>query len=374
MSQNLFEPRRPVKDAAPPPETYRPTPPGQEPTWARIYWNTLRAFLRRRFGMGSIAPRPHQDGPGRSRRPLVLAIVVAGVALGTVAVLLAVTRSDGNSTAGQNSSAEVPGEPSGGASPAVREELARWAREHIGTGQVIACDTAVCGSLTAAGFPDSSLVRVKESADELQSADVVVLTTTLRTRLGTAVDQVTAPRPFAVFGGAAGGGLFAVAHEGRPAYAARAGAELAERRDAGAALLANESLTFSGPARALLRAGLVDMRVCALLAALGGEHTLGISSFGDAAPGAADAVARAGLEIETVDSVGAAGDAGPATDLRALIAAQRPPYLPLDTVVRPSEGGRSAVLTVRYSQPAALDPAVAEPDRASQDDQAAHTS
>lgn len=375
MSQNLFEPRRPVKETAPAAETYRPTPPGQEPTWVRIYWNTLRAFLRRRLGMGSIASRPPEGGPGRSRRPRILALIVAGAALATVAVVLATAGGEDNNSPRGSGSADGPGGPDGSASPAVREDLARWATEHIGTGQVIACDAAVCGSLAAAGFPDTSLVRIKESAGELQSADVVALTTTLRARLGTAVDEITAPRPFAAFGPGAGAAeLYAVAHEGRAAYASRAAADLAERREAGEALLANESLTFSGPARALLSEGLVDMRACTLLAALGGEHTLGISSFGDAAPGAENTVARAGLEIETVDSVGAAGDAEPAIALRALIAAQRPPYLPLDTAVRPSAGGRSAILTVRYAQPAALDTTSAESDGASQDDQTAPTS
>lgn len=376
MSQNLFEPRRPVKETAPAAETYRPTPPGQEPTWVRIYWNTLRAFLRRRLGMGSIASRPPEGDPGRSRRLLILVVAsTALAAVAVVAVVFATAGKEGNGSARGNGSADEPGGQDGRPSPAVREDLARWATEHIGTGQVIACDAAVCGALGAAGFPDTSLVRIKESAGELQSADVVALTTTLRARLGTAVDEITAPRPFAAFGRGAGAAeLYAVAHEGRAAYAGRTAADLAERRDAGQALLANESLTFSGPALALLSEGLVDMRVCTLLAALGGEHTLGISSFGDAAPGAADTVARAGLEIETVDSVGAAGDAEPATALRALIAAQRPPYLPLDTAVRPSAGGRSAILTVRYAQPAALDTTSAESDRASQDDQTAPTS
>ncbi|WP_328581825.1 hypothetical protein [Streptomyces sp. NBC_00370] len=342
MSQNLFEPRRPAEREPAPPAV----PPRDEPSWARIYWNTLRSFVRRNFGR-------------RQRRwPYAAAavVVVAALVTGTVLLVGGKTGQDHSRNSADADSAGAKDGPGSGPSPEVRTEAARWIATHIGAGQVVACDAAVCGSLAAVGFPVASTVRVGDSAEELQSADVAAVTSTLRRRLGTGIDNVIAPDALAVFGtGDRATALYPVAHAGRAAYVVQASDEAAARRAAGKALLGNDRLSFTGPARQLLGAGRVDMRVCALLATLGGQHTVTVTSFGPAAPGAAVGVPRSALEISTVDRVSAAGHATAAVALRALVTAQRAPYLPLDTAVRAARGQEPGVLSLRYSQPAPLD-------------------
>lgn len=344
MSQNLFEPRRPAER-----EPVQPAvPPRDEPSWARIYWNTLRSFVRRNFGRG------------QRRWPYVAAAVVVVAALVTGSVLLVDGKTakdhSQNSADAAADSADAKDGPGSGPSPEVRIEAARWIATHVGAGQVVACDAAVCGSLAAVGFPVASTIRVGDSAEDLQSADVAAVTSTLRRRLGAGIDNVIAPDALAVFGtGDRATALYPVAHAGRAAYVVQAADEAAARRAAGKALLGNDRLTFTGPARQLLGAGRVDMRVCALLATLGGQHTVTVASFGPAAPGAAVGVPRSELEISTVDRVSAAGHATAAVALRALVTAQRAPFLPLDTSVRAANGGDPEVLSLRYSQPAPLD-------------------
>lgn len=390
MPQNFFEPRTPVRrvpgrglvpepvrepEPVPAPE---PAPVPDEPSWARIYWNTLRSFLRRRLGMAPRAPRARHDGDSTrhdgdgtrakpARRPLLLAVaVLVAAVLALTAVLL--TNRSGTGTGADADGvhrADRPGSLAGPAasgpsapaqdapSPQVRDETAAWVAAHVGPGQVVACDAAVCGALAALDFPASSTVLVQGSAQQVQSADVAVVTATLRSRLGAVLDEVTAAQPLATFGaGAQRVTVQTVAHAGRAAYARATTADLADRRAAGKALLANKRLTFAPGARTLLAAGRVDIRVCALLATLSGSHALTVTSFGTAAPGAGPGVPLSGLDLSTVDKTPATGAGAPAAAVRALIAAQQAPYRPLATATAPGAAGAPAVLTVLYAQPA----------------------
>lgn len=281
-----------------------------------------------------------------------VALIAAGVVLATV---------NRQSDHARPLAVPVAGKPSGpadtGPSSGVRAETARWVIRNVGPGHVVACDAAMCGSLAALGFPASSTVWVKDSALELQSADVAVLTSTLRTRLGPAVGALTAAQPLAAFGsGTQTVTIQPVAHAGRAAYERAMAADLADRGLAGRALAANSRITFAAAARVPLERGLVDMRICALLATLSSGHTLTVESFGPAAPGAGTGVPRNGVEISTIDTVSAVGTAEPATALRALVAAQQPPYRPLRTETRAAQTGSPAVLTLLYSQPAPVSP------------------
>ncbi|MDJ0340924.1 hypothetical protein QMK19_09165 [Streptomyces sp. H10-C2] len=309
--------------------------------------------------MGPTIPRTGDGHRSAGRRFLVgtaatttVALIAAGVVLVTV---------DGHPERAGPQAITVASGPPGPAGPelppAVRTETARWIAQHVGSGQVVACDAAVCGSLAALGFPASSMVWVKASALELQSADIAVLTSTLRTRLGAAVLEVTAAEPLAAFGsGPQQVTVQAVAHAGRASYSRAMAADLADRRLAGRALLANSRVTVAAPARTPLEQGLVDMRVCALLATLSSGHTLTVESFGAAAPGAGPGVPRSAVDITAIDTVSAVGTAGPATALRALIAAQQAPYRPLKTVSRAARADSPAVLSLLYSQPAPVNP------------------
>ncbi|MEU3464234.1 hypothetical protein ABZ721_30295 [Streptomyces sp. NPDC006733] len=386
MPQDFFEPRRPADRARPPGTPARSEPsrrdhggsgwpdevilaapphlrarlpgePAGRPRPLRARLRGLRSalpsapFVRAR---PRSAPRLPARGTGSSagRRFLVGAAVAAIVGLISAGVVFATVNSD--PVGARPRAVPVPNGPpvllDTGPSSDVRAATARWIISNVGPGHVVACDAAMCGSLAALGFPASSTVWVKDSALELQSADVAVLTSTLRARMGSALTAVTAAQPLATFGtGSRAVTIQAVAHAGRASYERASAADLADRRLAGAALAANSRLTFTGAARAPLERGLVDMRICALLATLSSGHTLTVVSFAPAAPGAGAGVPRNGVEISVIDTVSAAGPAQPAVALRTLIAAQQAPYRPLRTETR---AGPAAVLSLLYSQPA----------------------
>jgi hypothetical protein len=385
MPQNFFEPRNPVtrvpspgiapgleppRRAAdvpeadvPEPEVPEPevpesaaVPPGRgEPSWIRVYWNTLRSFARRRFGLGPPPRRiPGAQAPQPRRRSVPLLLVLAAavvVAALAVAAVLADTRASRPEAAARSTGPRSAAPAAGPASP-VRAAAAQWIVDNVGAGHVVACDAAVCGALTSLGFPASSLTWVQNSIQDLQSADVAVLTPTLNARFGATLAPLTAPEPLAVFGsGTQTVTVTAVAHAGRPGYAQQTAADLNARRLAGRALLANHRISFAPQARTLLGQGLVDLRICALLAFASSGHTLTVSGFGPAAPGAGPDIPHSWVEITTVDHTPATGGSAAATALRALVAAQRAPYQPLATTSQPGSAGAPAALLLRYAQP-----------------------
>ncbi|MFC1415731.1 hypothetical protein [Streptacidiphilus cavernicola] len=380
MPQNLFEPRRPVTrdrvagiSAGPPPPTVDvtvPQPPGApEPSWLRVYWNTLRSFVRRRLGLGPMTPRTGRRGGSSGRAALValavtivLGLVGAGIVLsggtggGSVAGRTAAGSGPapgaGTATAGSGAADTAP---SGVPSPAVRTQVAQWVIADVGPGQLVACDAALCATLSSLGFPTASLVPVDDSAQALQGADVALVTGTLRNRLGAGLTALTATQPLAEFGSGAQAVIVqAVAHMGRAAYDRQLAADLTARRQAGKALLANSHLVFAPTARLVIGQGLVDLRVCAVLAALSSGHTLTVSSFGPAVPGAGPSVPRGGLELGTVDHRPATGDSAGARAVRTLLAAQQPPYRALRTGTAPAADGAPAGLLLTYAQPAPI--------------------
>lgn len=382
MPQNFFEPRTPVRRTRPPgvvagverarsegesarvpKEKVEPVvgagPPGDEPSWVRIYWNTLRSFVRRRLGLGPLGPRGGEAGRPAHRRAVVVVVVGLALVAGLIAVAVAVT-GGGTGTDARRTQPRtgdrrnVPVVES--ASPEVRGQVVTWVVGHVGPGQVVACDAAVCGALASAGFPASSLVALQDSAQDVQSADVAVLTATVRSRLGAGVDALTAAEPLAVFGtGGQAVSVRAVAHAGRAAYGRAVTADRGDRAAAGKALLANKRLVFRAGSDALLAHGQVDLRICALLAALGGSgHTVTVDSFGPPSPGAGLDMPRTALFITAVDRAPATGNSQSAVAVRQLIAAQQAPYKPLTTLTRPARAASPAALSVLYAQPSPL--------------------
>lgn len=377
MPQDFFEPRRPVDRAWPrgsagsgpsrrdaaasawPDEVILAAPPRARPRGLRSVVSSVSSVASAVSVRGRLRPGPRLPDrrTGRSsagRRFLVGAAVSAIVALISAGVVLSTVNNQPDRTRPRAVpvASGPPAVPDTGPSSGVRAATARWIIGNVGPGQVVACDAAMCGSLVALGFPASSTVWVRDSALELQSADVAVLTSTLRARLGSGVAAVTAAQPLAAFGsGTRTVTIQAVAHAGRASYERAAAADLADRRLAGTALAANSRITFTAAARVPLERGLVDMRICALLATLSSGHTLTVASFGPAAPGAGAGVPRNGVEISVIDAVSAAGAAEPAVVLRALVAAQQAPYRPLRTAVRAARAGSPAVLGLLYSQP-----------------------
>ena len=314
---------------------------------------------------------PAAPPPRRSRRPWLIAGAALVVAAGTGAVVTAVaaSSSSGPSTSpaaspsgpAVSSTAPVAGGPASTPAPssapaaapttdpATAAQAAAWIAANVGPGHVIACDVTVCAMLRGHGFPAASVVTIQSLA-HVEQADIVAVTDVVRQQLGTSLAGVIAGQPMAVF--TAGSSTIAVtpvALDGPAAYAARLAGDRQARKAAGTALLHNPRITVAPAARAALSGGLVDTRVCTLLAVLGGSHTLTVAAFTGTGPGAGPDVPLPGVVISRIDGASAASDSAHTTTLKNIVAAQRPPYAPL-SVTRIASGPDQG-LAILFAQP-----------------------
>lgn len=244
--------------------------------------------------------------------------------------------------------------PSAGTGSAATPAAA-WIAAHVGAGYIVACDTTVCTELRKRGIPGTALVPigVQSGLAQIEGADVVAVSDTLRGRFGASLAGITAGEPLAVF--AAGGSTVAVTPvilDGPKPYAGRLAADRAARKAAGAALLRNARITIVGAARTALADGTVDSRVCMLLATLGGSHRLVVAGFTGAGPGAGTDYPLPGVVISEIDGVAAEGASSQAAQLRTTVSAQRAPYAPLSAT--PVAAGAGRGLAIVFAQPGPL--------------------
>ena len=289
------------------------------------------------------------DSHRTSRGRLTTVALVAGaLAFCAGAATVAVTHDQSHP---KTASAPAPSTASAAPAPNALRAIA-WVDGSVGPTHVVACDANVCALLRAHGFPASSLV-VASGLAGVEQADTVVLTPVLRAQLGTRVNAIISTEPLAVFGSGAGRvEIAAVALDGPGVYAQGLIADRQSRRAAGTALLGNRHLIVDPAAGALLSGGLVDTRVCALLALLSGSHTIVIAGFTPIAPGAGPDIPSAGVVIESVDGQAATGQSTPAAQLLATIQAQQDPYLPMPAGPGVADGRPG--LRIAYSQPGPL--------------------
>jgi hypothetical protein len=290
---------------------------------------------------------------------LVLAAVLAGVAAclrsresrrgpaaaPLVAVALAALASPVAAAAG-------PGAPDVGTvtldDPAASAErgAVSWIEASLGAEATVAADPALQASATRAGVT-ARVVSFAAAGPGLGSADFLAVTAATRpaasARAGLA-RALRGTRLVAAFG--AGAARVELRRTRGWTDSAAEAREAAARHAAGADLAANPRLELGPPARVAVLAGAVDPRLLGVLAAFARDHDLAVSAFpavrGEAATGALRRVAR----ITAVDREGLRrGDRGQEV-VESWLAAQRPPNLPLSTVLR--EEGTSAALEVTF--------------------------
>jgi hypothetical protein len=139
-----------------------------------------------------------------------------------------------------------------------------------------------------------------------------------------------------------------VARNGAAAYQSAVRADLAARKSAAAQLLRNPRLKFTAADAAQLRAGAVDSRVLATLAALSTQFTLRVTAFGDSAPGGPQFFREV-----TVASDGGGTGAARLSAALAMVNAQGSPYLPAHSAIVSSGTGQAA-LTIEFASPSPL--------------------
>ena len=234
------------------------------------------------------------------------------------------------------------------AATAARTAAARWIAGQVSPSAIVACDPAMCAALQASGVAAGRLLVLGTSASDPLGSDLVVATPALRSQFGARLASVYAPAMIASFGsGAAAIDIRAVAADGTAAYDSALAANRSARVSAGEQLIGNHRIAMTAAAAAVLRAGQVDPRLLAMLAALAAQQPLRILAFGDPSPGAS-----AAIPLRSVELAPAAAGAPAAARLRTMLSflqAQRSPFLPATAALV-----HQSALSVEYAAPSPL--------------------
>jgi len=229
--------------------------------------------------------------------------------------------------------------------PAAQSEAAAWIASQVNSTAIIGCYPAMCASLQAQGVSASRLVALGSTMAGVLRADVVATLSSAEQKL---VDRY-APALIASFG--SGGSrieIRAVAPGGAASYQSALRADLNARKSAGSQLLRNPRVRFSVADARQLRAGEVDSRLLATLAALSSQFTLRVMAFGDSSPGAPLLFRKV-----TIASYGGGNGGARLAAVLATIRAQEGPYLPAHSVIVRLGTGQP-VLLIQFASPSPL--------------------
>ena len=333
---------RPAPGRVPVVPSMRPARPVRpEPSWGRVLLTTVELWASRRL-----------------RRPAFLRrLVLAMVAIAAVtAVGLQLTGVFSASASAPRvvrpSVSERPAPPpsavSLGPAAVAQSAAVAWITGQVSDTAVIGCYPAMCASLEAQGVSASRLVPLGSGMTGVLKADVIA---TLPAAVGadsTLADQY-APALMPSFGaGRTRIEIRAVARTGAAVYQSALRSDLAARKSAAAQLLKNPRLKFTAADAAQLRAGVVDSRLLATLAALSTQFTLRVTAFGDSAPGGPQFFRKV-----TVASDGGRTSSATLAAALAMVNAQESPYQPAHAaIVQPGAG--QAALTVEFASPSPL--------------------
>jgi len=305
--------------------------PETEPSWGRVLANTVTLSVSRR--LRAAGPQRRRPGGSRpwhtSRRWRHAALVLAPAGAAVIALWLAGAFSR---------AARVPAAHAGPPSPAAaaQAQAAAWIAGQVSGSAIVACDPGMCAALQERGVAAGRLMPLRPAAASPPGASVLVTSPSVSGQLAARY----APALIASFG--SGGHrveVRAVEPGGTSAYRAALRADLAARRAAGSQLIRNSHIRFTGPGAARLRAGAVDARLLATLAALASQYSFRVTAFGDAAPGAPVLFRQAAI----------AGIGHDAPAALAMVRAQEPPYLPARAAVAGQAG-----LSIEFAAPSPL--------------------
>ena len=280
---------------------------------------------------------------------LALAVIAAGavqftgVIAGTASPA-ARTPASGNPPAGS-------ADPAGGAAmsalaagAAVRSRAAAWIAGQVSGYAMVACDPGMCAALQAQGIPAGRLLLWTGAASPL-GASLVVISPPVSSQ---PADQY-APALIAGFGsGASRIEVRATEPGGAAAYESALRADLAARRAAGSQLLRNWHIQYTAPDAGQLRAGQVDSRLLATLAALASPYSFRVATFGDTSPGAPVLFREV-----SITSAGRGDGTGRLAAALATVRGQALPYLPAHAAIGHLADGQAA-LTIEFAAPSPL--------------------
>jgi hypothetical protein len=287
------------------------------PSWGRVLVTTVKLSAARRWRLAALV--------------LALMLVAATVLRFTGVLADAASPADGAGTNGKSALAPAA---------VARSQAAAWIASQVSASAIIACYPGMCAALQAHGVTAGRLMPLRTAAASPLGAGLMV---TSPPAPGQLVDEY-APALIASFGsGDARIDVRATESCGAAAFQAALRADLAARRSAGSQLLRNSHIQFTARDAAQLRAGEVDSRLLATLAALASQHSFRVTAFGDTSPGAQV------LFREVTITSGAAD----LTAALALVRVQIPPYLPAQAGLIRSASGQTA-LSIEFAAPCLL--------------------
>jgi hypothetical protein len=297
--------------------------PAAEPSWGRVLATTIKLWVLRARG-GRVAAVA-----AVAAAVTVTALALSGVFAGTA------TQAARARAASTPSPVKAVARPITSAADVAQTAAAAWIAGQLSTGAIIACDPGMCAVLQAKGVSAGRLMPVKPGSPDPHGATVVVTSASADGQLA-----ASAPAVIASFGsGSARIDVHAAEPGGAAAYETALRADLAARMSAGSQLLRNNRIRFTAQDAAQLRAGEVDTRVLATLAALSSQYSFAVAAFGDTSPGAA-------VLYRQVTMTGAGKSLEAAL---ALVQAQVPPYLPAQASIVPP-----TTLSIEFAAPSPL--------------------
>lgn len=309
-------------------------PPAAEPSWGRVLATTLRLWLLRQVTVR----RWRTAGVVTAAAVVaVAALALTGVFSGTAAPgARASTPSPARATARPSLTQQSATQPVVVQPSPVQAAAAAWIASQLGSNAIIGCDPLICTALQARGVTAARLMPLTPGAPGPHGATVVVTSDPAAARY--------APAVLASFGsGATQVDVRATEPGGAAAYQTALRADQSARMSAGSQLLRNKRIHFSAADAAELRAGQVDARLLATLAALSSQYSFSVTAFGDASPGVAALYRQATITAAGQDLTAAL----------ALLRAQVPPFLPaVAVIVNPGTG--QAALNIQYAAPSPL--------------------
>ena len=286
----------------------------------------------------------------RGRRiALGLAAALALTAAGLGFVLL--TRDSARSMPA-NGESPSPSADAVAAADTTRSIAAAWIVENVAEGSIVACDPAACADLESSGYLATALVPLTIDNADVRRAELVLVTSAVRARLGATLDQLVAPTPLAIFGTAdTSVEVREISLDGPDGYQQRWAADRADRLSAGRALAMARRLHLGAQARTQLVRGNVDSRILTTLPPLLAAHGIWISRFAASGPEGSPAILRI-VEIDHIDGRKIQDGAGRTAFVVGYFRSQLPPFMP--STVEVSSGAQGLVLRVTYSAPSPL--------------------
>ncbi len=287
----------------------------------------------------------------RRRRGLALGFASAIALVAASLTFLALTRDSALSRPADGRS-PAPSVDVVAAADAIRSTAAAWIVENVARGTILACDPAACADVESRGYLPTALVPLRTDRADIRQAELVLVTSAVRARLGATLDQLVTPTPLAVFGtGETAVEVQEISLDGPDGYQQRSAADRADRVSAGRALATARGLHLGRQARGHLVQGNVDGRILTTLPPLLAAHDLWVSRFATSGPEGRGGILRV-AEIDHIDGQEIREGTAETAAVVEYFRSQRPPFLP--SAVEVTSGAQGLVLRVTYPAPSPL--------------------